>query len=88
MAVRCLEIVSDRAPKRRAQRSISSGSIRRRIKQDGQDEQDKEEMMKEECGMMNIKQHALSFILHPSAFSIAFILSILSILLIHSFVSI
>jgi hypothetical protein len=38
-------------------------------------------MMKAECGMMNIKQCSLSFIIHPSAFLLAFILSILSILL-------
>jgi hypothetical protein len=41
-------------------------------------------MMNAEGGMMNNKQHALSFIIHPSAFIISFILSILSILLIPS----
>jgi hypothetical protein len=47
----------------------------------------KEEMMKEGCGMMNEKQLFTLFIIHPSSFIIAFILSILSILLI-SFVAI
>jgi TonB family protein len=43
----------------------------------------KEEMMKDECGMMNKKQFSLSsFIIPHSYFCIAFILSILSILLI------
>jgi hypothetical protein len=52
------------------------------IKQDGQDRQDKEEMMKEECGMMNEKHLVfLSFILHIYPCGLAFILSILSILL-------
>jgi hypothetical protein len=42
----------------------------------------KEERMNAECRMMNEQQHALSFIITHSSFLLAFILSILSILLI------
>jgi hypothetical protein len=56
--------------------------IKNRFKQDGQDRQDKEEMMKAAMGNDEREAACLSFSIHHSSFSIAFILSILSILLI------
>jgi hypothetical protein len=45
-------------------------------KQDGQDSQDKEEMMKDECRNDEYEAASLSFFIYPSSFSIAFILTI------------